>query len=83
MSWFTDNVLGIVSLVGSALGAFAGAVWWMSALYSEVKRINTTLSDYMSDQKAQNVRVWGAIDGIDNRLDEHDRRITTIETKIE
>lgn len=83
MSWFTDNVLGIVSLVGTALGAFAGAVWWMSALYSEVKRINTTLSDYMSDQKAQNVRVWGAIDGIDNRLDEHDRRITTIETKIE
>ena len=83
MSWFTDNVLGIVSLVGTALGAFAGAVWWMSALYSEVKRIKTTLSDYMSDQKAQNVRVWGAIDGIDNRLDEHDRRITTIETKIE
>ena len=83
MSWFTDNVLGIVSLVGTALGAFAGAVWWMSALYSEVKRINTTLSDYMSDQKAQNIRVWGAIDGIDNRLDEHDRRITTIETKIE
>ncbi len=83
MSWFTDNVLGIVSLVGTALGAFPGAVWWMSALYSEVKRINTTLSDYMSDQKAQNVRVWGAIDGIDNRLDEHDRRITTIETKIE
>ena len=52
-------------------------------MYSEVKRINTTLSNYMSDQKAQNVRVWGAIDGIDNRLDEHDRRITTIETKIE
>ena len=83
MIWFTDNALVVISLVGSGLGAFAGDVWWMSALYSEVKRINTTLSDYMSDQKAQNVRVWGAIDGIDNRLDDHDRRITTIETKIE
>jgi len=83
MSWFTDNVLGVMSLVGTGLGAFGGAIWWMSALYSEVKRINTTLSDYMSDQKEQNVRVWGAIDGIDSRLDEHDRRITTIETKIE
>ena len=83
MSWFTDNVLGVMSLVGTGLGAFGGAIWLMSALYSEVKRINTTLSDYMSDQKEQNVRVWGAIDGIDSRLDEHDRRITTIETKIE
>ncbi len=83
MSWFTDNLLGVVSMVGTALGAFAGAVWWMSALYSEVKRINQTLSDVMKDQKQTNVRVWKAIDGLDHRVDVQDRRITKVETRLD
>tara|TARA_R100001198_G_C5134693_1_gene151284 strand:- start:187 stop:438 length:252 start_codon:yes stop_codon:yes gene_type:complete len=83
MSWFTNNSLGVISMVATGVGTLCGAVWWMSALYSEVKRINTTLSDYMSDQKAQNIRVWKAIDGLDHRVDGHEQRLTKVETRLE
>ena len=52
MSWFTDNALGVISLVGSGLGAFAGAVWWMSAVYSRVRSIHERVDEFVLDHKA-------------------------------
>ena len=83
MNWFTDNLLGVISMVVTGLTAFAGGVWWMSALYSEVKRINKTLSEVMVSQKQTNLRVWKAIDGLDHRVDQQEQRIIKVETKLD
>ncbi len=83
MNWFTDDVIGVISMIATGVGTLCGAVWWMSALYSEVKRINTTLAVYMTDQKQLNMRVWKAIDGLDHRVDTHEKRLTKVETKLE
>ena len=82
MEWFAEHMLATISTVATLLGTLCGAVWWMSALYSEVKGINKTLANYMSDQKAQNVRVWKAIDGLDHRVDGHEQRLIKVETKM-
>lgn len=55
----------------------------MSALYSEVKRINKTLSEVMVSQKQTNLRVWKAIDGLDHRVDQQEQRIIKVETKLD
>jgi len=83
VSWFTDNALGIFSMVGSGIATLCGMVWWMSALYSKVNQIHQRVDEFVGDYKEDRKRLWQAIDGIDNRLDDHDKRIVSIETKLE
>jgi len=83
MSWFTDNALGIVSMIASGLITLCGAVWWMSALYSKVKQIHERVDEFVGDYKEDRKRLWGAIESIDSRLDNHEKRIAVVETKIE
>lgn len=82
MTWITENMLGVITLVGGALTTLLGGVWWMSALYSKVKQIHERVDEFVDDYKSSQARMWNAIQDIDNRLDTHEIRLTQAEERM-
>lgn len=82
MTWITENMLGVITLVGGTLTTLFGAVWWMSALYSKVKQIHERVDEFVDDYKSSQARLWNAIQDIDNRLDTHEIRLTQAEERM-
>ena len=72
-------IVSIVALSLGVLSSLAGAVWWMSALYGVVKGIRSDLHRlYASHQKDIDL-LWSGHEDHEERLDNHDVRITKIE----
>ena len=71
----------IAITVFSALGIFAGAVWWMSALYSRVCSIDGKVDDLKcdfeasdDDNTAEHRRIWQSIGRLGGKTDHRPRR---------
>ena len=68
----TEAIVAIVGMTLTFFGVIAGASWWASALFSEVKAINKNLSDFKHRVEEQ-----------DKTIEKHSHRLVEVETKIE
>lgn len=62
----------IIATIVAALSGLCGVIWWMSAVYSEIKNIGTSLN-----------KITGKVDFHEERLNHHGFRLNVIEDKLE
>lgn len=62
----------VITIIVSGLTGFAGLVWWMSAIYLNVKSINKSLTS-----------ISKIIEHHNKRLNNHHRRLVALESRVE
>ena len=77
MSW--EIVVGISVLVG-LVATFVGAAWKLASSIAElnvaITNLQNSFSEMREDSKTSHTKIY-------NKLDDHERRITTVEAKID
>lgn len=73
MTW--EIVVGIIALVG-LIGTFVGAAWKVSntlaTLNATINSLQKTLDEFRNDNKASHGEIY-------NKLNDHDRRLASLE----
>lgn len=77
MTW--EIVVGIIALTG-LIATFVGAAWKLSSSIAElnvaITNLQKSFSEMREDSKTSHAKIY-------NKLDDHERRITTVEAKID
>jgi hypothetical protein len=70
------NWPAILSVIVVFLSMITGAAWWMSALYSEVRSLNRTITAEAASRSKDNSLLWAATNRHAEKLQEHELRLT-------
>lgn len=69
-------------LISFSVGIFVGLYKMSKTLNETLLKFNfeiTKLNDSLSESKSDRIRLHGRIDGVDDRLDKHETRISILE----
>lgn len=69
-------------LITFTIGIFGGLYKMSQTLNETLLKLNfeiTKLSDSLSESKSDRLRLHGRVDGVDDRLDKHETRISILE----
>lgn len=69
-------------LISFSVGIFVGLYKMSKTLNETLLKLNfeiTKLNDSLSESKSDRIRLHGRIDGVDDRLDKHETRISILE----
>lgn len=69
-------------LIAFTIGIFGGLYKMSQTLNETLLKLNfeiTKLNDSLSESKSDRLRLHGRIDGVDDRLDKHETRISILE----
>ena len=69
-------------LISFSVGIFVGLYKMSKTLNETLLKLNfeiTKLNDSLSESKSDRIRLHGRVDGVDDRLDKHETRISILE----
>lgn len=84
--WSVNEWLGIFGAISVVLSGVCGAVWWMSALYSNVRAIRSYMAGWRNEDRREKEIIWNKLNShsklVNNHamsLQNHSSRIETLE----